>query len=254
MTKKILFTFLALFFASTFSFSQTADDCVTKFIEALGGKEKLAGLQTLKSKASVEVAPNMKAPITAYYVNNKSVRTEVELQGMKMIQVIDGDSGWYVQPFGGKKDPERMDAEMVREGKDEVDILGPLYNYKEKGSTVELIGKEDMEGTETFKLKVTKKNADVEYIYLDATSYLQLKQTSKHKFKDKEVESETLFSNYKKVDGIMFAFTAESRQVGEAKGQEIIFDSIEVNPKIDNSIFRMPPPGPAPATPEKDKK
>jgi hypothetical protein len=152
-----LFTAFAL--AGQLSYSQTADEVIDKYVAAVGGKDKLSNLKTAKLMANVEVGPNMKAPITMYIVNNKSMRTEFELQGMKMVQVVDGDSGWFINPFGGKKDPERMNEEQVKEAKDQMDLAGATFNYKSKGNSVELIGKEDMEGTEVYKLKITRRAA-----------------------------------------------------------------------------------------------
>jgi len=82
---------------------------------------------------------------------------------------------------------------------------------------------------------------DVSYQYIDATSYLLLKETSKQKFQDKEVESERIMSNYKMVDGLNFPFTMEMRQAGESTGQILTVENVEVNPKVDDSIFKMPP-------------
>ncbi len=240
MIKKLNVIVMALLMGVTMSFAQTADEIIAKHIEAIGGKEKIANLKTLKMKASVDVGPNMKAPMTMYIVAEKGLRVEFEMQGMMMIQCIDGDSGWVVQPFGGKKEAERMDKETIEQMKDQMDIRGSLFDYKSKGNTVVFLGKEDMEGTETYKLKVSKKNGDVETIYLDASSYLILKIVTKHTFKDKELQGETLFSNYKKVDGVMMPFTIDEREVGAAQGQAITFDSIEVNPKFENSLFKMP--------------
>jgi hypothetical protein len=252
MKKKIVFTTCMLFIGAL-TFAQTADEIVNKNIEAMGGKDKIAGIKTMKMVASIDIGPNMKAPITMYVVNNKSVRTDLEFQGMKMMSAAEGDSGWVVNPFGGKKEAERMNGEQIRESKEQMDIAGSLFNYKEKGSTVEYIGKEDMEGTDTYKLKVTKKTGDIEYLYLDAATYLTLKQTTKRKFEDKEVEGESLFSNYKKVDGIMFPFTIEARAKDSSQGQAINFETVEVNPKIDNAMFKMPAPT-ASTTPATDKK
>src|SRR5437764_6773536 len=179
MKKKLIFSALFLF-ATVFAFAQTADEIINKHIDAMGGKDKMTNLKTLKMVANVDIGPNMKAPMTMYVVNNKGYRMEMEIQGMKMINAFDGDSGWYIQPWGGKKDAERMNAEQIRESKDQADITGSLFNYKEKGNTVEYLGKEDMEGTDTYKLKVTKKTGDIEYDYLDASTYLKLKETSKH--------------------------------------------------------------------------
>lgn len=252
MKKKIALIVIALFMGVSMSFAQTVDDIINKHVEAMGGKEKLAALKALKLVMSIEIGPNMKAPATIVLVNGTKMRLDMSIQGMTMVQVVTGDSGWAINPFGGKKEAERMNKEEIQASKDQLNITGELYDYKAKGNTVELIGKEDMEGTETYKLKVTKKNGDVDYIFLDAKTYLELKITSKHKFKDKEIESDELLSNYKKVDGIMFAFTREERMSGEAQGQSMTADSIEVNPKIDDKIFIMPDaaataPNPPPA-------
>jgi len=234
--------------------AQSADDVVNKFIEARGGKAKWDQLTSLKMTGNIDIGPNMKAPFTILMKDKTKFRFEMEIQGMKMIQALDGDSGWAIVPFGGKKDPERMSPDDVKTAQEQADYTGDLYDYKKKGNTVELLGKEDMEGTETYKLKVTKKNQDVIYIYLDANTYLTLKETSKHKFKDKEVEGSSLPSNYKDVNGYKFPFVMEMRGSDEdSNGQSMTIETVEVNPKIDNTLFVMPPVASA-VEPPKDSK
>lgn len=241
-TKQLICLVTGVLF-TTFSIAQSVDEIVSHYVDALGGKNKWDNLKTLIFTGSVEVGPNMKAPVTMYFKDKNKMRFEMELQGMKMIQALDGDSGWSIVPFSGKTDPERMSPEEVKSTKQQADFTGDLYNYKEKGNTVELLGKEDMEGTETYKLKVTKKDGDVTYMYLDVASYLSLKETSRHKLKDKEVETVLLPSDYRDVDGYKFAFALEMRggEDEQAMGQLMTIDKIEVNPEIDNNIFAMPP-------------
>ena len=182
----------------------------------------------------------MKLPIVSTVVDRKASRTEIVFQGMTQIMVSDGETGWIISPFQGKTEPEKANEEMMKQAKQERDITGPLFNYKEKGNKVELVGKEELEGTDVYKVKITRIDGDVSYQFIDASNYLLLKETSKHKFQDKEVESETLFSNYKMIDGINFPFTVEVRQAGESTGQIVTVENIEVNPKVDDSIFKMP--------------
>ncbi len=245
MKIRTLLLLVAIAIGSQISFAQTADEIVNKYLAAIGGKENLAKLKTLKLNCSVEFAPGMKAPITMYYINNECMRVEVEVQGMKILSAVEGDSGWSINPMSGKKDAERMNADEIKESKEQMDLTGALFNYKEKGHTVELIGKDDMEGTEVYKLKISKKNGDLEYDYIDATTFLKLKETTTHKFNDKEVSGDVLLSDYRKAGDIMFPFAMENRQAGESQGQALIVGSVEVNPTIDRSIFKMPPPAPA---------
>lgn len=230
----------AITLTSFSSFAQNVDEVINKHIAAMGGKEKLTALKTVRLTGSVEVGPNLKAPVNMCIVDNKASKMEISLQGLTMIQAYDGTQGWMVNPFGGNKEPEMMNEDMIKEFKEQTDLAGPLFNYKEKGHQVELVGKEDMEGTDTYKLKVVKKNGNISYMYLDASSFLQLKETSKSISNDQEVESETLLSDYRNVDGIMFPFIMEERAVGAPQGQQIIMDKIEVNPVIEASIFTMP--------------
>ena len=109
MKKKLIFSGLFLL-ASVFAFAQTADEIVGKYVDAMGGKDKIANLKTLKATGSIDIGPNMKAPMTMFMVNNKSFRFDLEIQGMKMVQSYNDGSGWFIQPWGGKKDAEKMPA------------------------------------------------------------------------------------------------------------------------------------------------
>jgi hypothetical protein len=240
---RIIATAVIALLCSNITLGQTVDEIVNKCIETQGGKDKLESLKSVVMKGkAIWSGQGMEFPFTVTVKHNVAYRLEVAIQGMQMVQVIQGDSGWYTQPWTGKKDAERMAQDQVKASKDEMDLTGELYNYREKGHTVDLIGKEDMEGTETYKLKLTKKSGDVEYLYVDAGNHYILKKTSKHKFQDKEVEGETLYSDYRKIDGILFPFSTESRQVGQSMGGQVMkIDSVEINAKVDDSIFKMPP-------------
>lgn len=244
MKIKFLSILVLAFTMAVTTFAQQVDDVVNNYVNALGGKDNWNKARSVKMTGSVELGPNMTAPVTIYIKDRTKFRFELEFQGMKMIQAYDGDSGWSVMPFMGKTDPERMSEEEVRGVKDQVDFTGDLMNYKEKGNTVELLGKEEMEGSETFKLKVSKKNGDIKYLYIDAEKYIVLKETSVQKFEDKEVESVSIPSDYRMVSGLLFPFNMETRMDEESsQGQAVKFESVEVNPTIDNSLFVMPAAG-----------
>jgi len=253
MKIKTLVLLAAAAFLLPGAFAQTADEVINKHLEAMGGKDNISKVKTIKITASIEVAPNMKAPMTMVIVNNKAFRMDLQMQGMTMTQAVNGDSGWSIIPWSGKKDAERMNSEEIQDSKDQMDIAGALYNYKDKGHSVELLGKEDMEGTDVYKLKITKKSGDVEYDFIDASSYLKLKETNTHKYKDKEVTADVIYSDYRKVDGgILFPFSVEQREAGGSQGQPMNAEKVEVNVPVDENIFKMPPPAaPAPAEEKK---
>ena len=117
---------------------------------------------------------------------------------------------------------------------------GMLLDYKEHGRTVEYAGKEDLEGTPAYKLKVTQKSGDIAYVYIDAEQYLQLKQTAKTTLHGQEIESETTFGDFKKVDGLVFPHSIEQKAKGMPAGMVMTVTKVEINPSVTDSRFSMP--------------
>ena len=236
--------------------AESVDDIIAKNIQARGG-DKLRAVQTLRMSGKLLAGPGIEAPFTIEIKKPGRLRFEVVVQGMTIVQAVDGDVGWTIQPMTGKKDAERMSPDDLKETQDQADFEGPLVDYKKKGHKVELAGKEKIEGTDAYKLKVTKKNGDTEYIYLDADAFLEIKSEGKRIVRDTPVEFDSTTGDYKDVSGVMFPFSAE---LG-AKGQKLklSFTKIEVNPKIDDARFKMPAPSapdkkaPAPTPPPKGK-
>ncbi|HEY6248565.1 MAG TPA: hypothetical protein VI685_01315, partial [Candidatus Angelobacter sp.] len=109
-------------------------------------------------------------------------------------------------------------------------------------------GKEKVEGTDVYHLKITLKNGDIRNTYLDADSFLPIKTIAKTTIRGTEVELETAIGDYKQVDGIMFPFSIEQRPVGgQGPGQKITFKKVEFNIPVEDSFFTMPAPAPQPA-------
>jgi hypothetical protein len=187
----------------------------------------------------------MEAPIVLTWKRPNMVRMEFNVQGMIGIQAYDGTTGWMVMPFMGKKDPEKMSDDDIKDFAEMADFFeGDLFDYQKKGHTVELLGKEPIEGTEAWKLKVTKKDGNVSTMYLDAEAYLEIKSESRRKVRDQEVDIESTAGDYKEVGGLIFAHSYEQKQKGAPQGQVITLEKIELDPEVPASDFAMPPPAP----------
>ncbi len=141
-----------------------------------------------------------------------SVREEFSLQGMTAVQAYDGKNGWKISPFQGRKDPEKMSADETKSLIEDAEIDGPLVDWKEKGSTVEYLGTEDVDGTLAHKLKVTRKNGDVNYVFLDPDHFLEIRIVSQRTEHGAQVETETDLSDYEKVNGVYLPISIESGQ------------------------------------------
>jgi len=226
--------------------AQTADELIAKSNAARGGLDKMKAVQSIRMKGRMTMGPGLEVPITIEMKRPRNARMEFTLQGMTGVQAYDGQQAWGISPMGSQK-PEPLPPEMAKDLDNQADIDGPLVDYKAKGHQVELVGKEKVEGSDAWKLKVTLKSGDVQYIFLDADSYLEIRNESKRTIRGSEMELETTVGDYKEVGGLLFPYSIQSGARGRPEKQSFAFESIEINPAIDDARFKMPAPKPAEA-------
>jgi hypothetical protein len=186
------------------------------------------------------VGPGIEAPIVIEIKRPKSTRMDITIQGMVGTQAYDGARGWSLMPFGGSKVPQQMTAEEATLAEEQADMDGPLIDYKAKGNTVELLGKEKVEGADAYKLKVTLKNGVVRTMYIDAEHFLEIKEESKRTIRGTETEMETIVGDYKEVDGLMLPHSVDAGAKGSPQRQKLVIEKVEINVPIDDARFKMP--------------
>lgn len=220
----------------------TLDQVLAKHYEALGGLDAIKGMESAIFEGKMAMGPGADAPFKMYFRRPMKVRLEFTMQGMTGIQAYDGETAWMVMPFMGKSDAEVMADDQAKNMQEQADIDGPLVDWQEKGHKVELIGLEEVEGTEAYKIKVDLANGDVRYHYLDSEYFITIKQEGKTMMQGNEVEFETVLSDYKEVGGLMFPHSIESKPKGAPSGQVITIDQIEVDVEVADDLFTMPAP------------
>lgn len=202
------------------------------------GQEKLANINTIKMVGNV-VQGGMELPFTMYMSRPLKIKMEISIQGQQMIQAFDGESGWYISPMAGTLEPQDMGPDMVKDMKEQADFDGDLYNYEEKGSSLEFVGTEEAEGTEVYKLKLTKKNGDVSNYFIDTETYIILKTTAKRLIQEVEIESETILGNYQMIDGMAFPFSISTGMNGQV-GAEIVITEVIFEVEMGDDFFAKP--------------
>lgn len=232
-----LFSFVLPLLLSSAALAQNVDELINKNIEAHGGLAKLKAINSMRITGKIQGQAGMEIPMTVIKKRPNSMRIDVTFQGKNLAQAFDGTMGWQT-PFLGN-DAQKMTEDDLRDIREQADFDGPIVDYKEKGNTVEYVGKEDVEGTDAYKLKVTLKDGNVRYLYLDAENYLELKSAGKMKREGTEYDGETLFSNFQTVDGIVVPFSIEGKLNGQT-GQQITITKVETNVAVDDSMFKMP--------------
>ena len=233
MFKKLLFAGLA--FATLNVSAQTVDEIVAKNIEAMGGAAKLATLTSVKKTGTMS-AQGQEFPATINVVQSKGFRLDFEIMGTSNNQIITPTKSSMFMPIQQMTEPKVDSEEETKEKQGALDIHSALYDYKAKGTTIELVGNDKVDGADAYKLKVTLKTGKPAFFLIDKKSNRVVKTIAKGKGPDgTEQEIETPYGDYKQnADGFWFAYST-SFNGGMVS---VTFDKIETNIKIDESIFK----------------
>jgi outer membrane lipoprotein-sorting protein len=212
------------------------EELLDKYYKAIG-QDKIIKAQTMKMTGKI-FQMGMEMTMTIIKKRPNLSRTEVDVQGTKIVFAVDGENGWMIMPFTGSSDPQDMPADQLNNTKKE-DMDGPFFNWKEKGNMLELVGKEDMEGTPVYNVKITSKDSTVANYYMDATKFVILKMKAKVMSQGQMADVETKFSDFREANGIQNAYKIETMSNGQA-GAQITFDTFEYDVPMDNAIFKRP--------------
>src|SRR5438445_6500548 len=205
---QMLVVFLLLF--SSFAFSQTADELIAKNIQAKGGMDKIKAIKTVRMTGKLDAAGGFTGLIGQENMRPSLVKETFTLQGMTQVQAYDGSNGWQISPFGGRRDPEMLGEDDVRGLAEDADFDGPLVDAAAKGNKIEYLGHDQVDGDDAYKLKVTLKNGDIFYYYLDQDTYIEIQVEKQQFIRGSVRESVTLLGSYKPVNGVMYPFSLES--------------------------------------------
>ncbi len=226
--------------------AETLDQILARNLAARGGEAKLREIKTLRLTGRIVFGGGDFSIDAAWAQVQKRgglLRSEVTLQGLTAVNAYDAKEGWSMSPFGGRREAEKSSEDDARALAQQAEIDGPLVAWRDKGHKIEFLGTEDVDGTPALKLRVTRKDKDVQYIYLDPDSALEIRITTVRKVRGSEDITETDLGGYQQVAGVWFPFSIESGSKGGPRGSRIEVQRAEVNVPADDILFKVPAPG-----------
>ncbi|WP_266365584.1 LolA-like protein [Tellurirhabdus rosea] len=226
--------------------AQTVDEILDKYFAQTGGKDKWMALKSIKMSGKAK-AQGMDLPIVVLQEAPNKMKLTINFQGKEIVQpAFDGQTAWVTNMMTMK--PEKMETEDSELMKADTEVQDPFLNYKDKGYKAELQGKETIEGTECYKVKLTKKPVKVDgkeeenisyYFFSVADNVPIMVRSFGKKGPQKGQPVETYMSDYQEVNGMFFPFTTAQKVNGQ-QAFSMTADKIEINTDIDDKEFRMP--------------
>ena len=235
-----LIVLLAVSCLGGFVQAQTAEELVDKNIQAKGGLEKIKAITSVQVTGKFEGGEGFTAQVSQQNKRPNLVRETFSLQGMTAITAYDGSHGWQIRPFGGHKDAERIGEDRLRDLLLDADFDGPLVDYKEKGNTIEYLGHDEVDGDDALRLKVTLKNGDIIYYFLDPDTNLEIRKEVQQFIRGSIREKVYELGSYKAVNGVMYPFSISQGSKNNPREQTTTVEKMEVNLPIPDSDFALP--------------
>ena len=241
MTARVVFALALLLCAGT-ACAATADELIAKNIAARGGMDKLQAIKTLKMQGQLLAGGGFKLAYSETLKRPDKLRQEASVQGLTQVQAWDGQHGWSIQPFGGRKDPIPMSADDAKELAEGADIDGAWVDAAAKGNTVTYLGTEDVDGTNAHKLQVQLKDGNTLIVYLDPDAYLPIREIARRTVRGAQQVQQTDFGDYEQVNGVYFPFAISTGPKGAPPDQmtQLTISKAEANAPVDDSVFAFP--------------
>jgi outer membrane lipoprotein-sorting protein len=221
--------------------AQSVDDLVAKHVAARGGLTALRAITSTTATGKMRV-PGFDAVLAykAYAARPGSARIEVSIQGLTAIQAYDGTTGWQIQPFQGRKDPEKVGADDAKSLEEAADFEDALVDYRAKGNVVDYLGTEDVDGAPAYALRAKLKNGDEQIYYLDPDAMLTIRIVTKQVVRGAESQNVADYGDYEKVAGVWFPFEISTGPKGSSARTLITLDTLTANAPVPASLFAFP--------------
>jgi hypothetical protein len=230
--------------------------------QGVGASAKRAERTAAQDAAKETAEGQVQLPFRLEMKRPRKSRLEIDFAGKTAVQVYDGQNGWKLRPYLNRDDVEPFTAEEAKVQETKADLEPPLVDYAAKGSQVTFERMEQVDGHNAYKLKLTLKNGDVQHIWIDAHSYLDVKVEGVPRRMDGKMRTVWIYQrDFKSVQGVMVPNLYETSNEGSPQTHKMVIESVAVNRALDDARFAKPqvlvaatPPPAAPTTPAPAKK
>jgi len=230
---------LIALFCSITSTAQTADEIISKYIQAIGGKDLLTKITSVYTESTMDVM-GMLGDVKTTTLNGKGMRQDMDISGSAMTTCYNDKGGWSINPMAGSTTPEAMPETQYNAGKDQIVIGAPFINWIEKGYKAELAGNEAVGAVNAYKLNLIATDGTSSVYYFDPnTSYL-IKSVQMIEMQGQMIDNQITYSDYRQTEGYAVPYKMEMNIAGGQFQMAMTVNKVELNKPVDEAIFSIP--------------
>lgn len=223
--------------------NMSAAQIVERNVAARGGLQAWHAVNTMTMTGQIDVGGTkpVKLPFTMTMKRPHKNRFELRFDNQTAYQVYDGAQGWKVRPFLGRDGAEPYTPAEAKSAAETADLDGPLIDYASKGNQVEVQGMDTVEGHPAYKLKLTMKDHTERHVWVDATTFLELKMEGDPRKLDGRMHNVAVYyRDYHAENGLVVPHTVETVVAGVKQTHQMTIQHVTVNQAVDDSLFAKP--------------
>lgn len=222
----------------------TADQIVEKNVAARGGLDAWRKINSMVWMGHMESA-DPSVPRLSFVLEQKRPNKErfvMSEMSQKSMRVFDGTQGWKVKPNrDGSLDAQPYSPQDLEFARRAQGIDGPLVDYKAKGVSVESVSIEKIDGHKTYRLQVKAPAGDLHDVWIDATTFLDVKydRTSYRPDGEQGIVS-IVYRDYKTIEGLQIPTVLEIGGGAGKPSARMVIEKVGLNPPLDDKVFSKP--------------
>lgn len=209
----------------------SADQIIESYLQAVGGQQALAAIQDRTSKGTLSVFGMFGTLLMQEKVPNKAHQL-IDMGMAKVETWFDGNQGYRIDPNRGDGP---FSAEEVEGAKDNR-VIFPFLDYKEQGLKLRYLKSEKVGDSDADVVEGTDAKGKVTTYYFDKATHYLVKTIAPLPPNEGSGTQEITASDYRDVKGVKFPFKIVLTT--SALTLEMVFDSIEVNTGLAETVFQ----------------
>lgn len=219
--------------------AQTADEIISKYVDAIGGKDKLKNITSVYMESTIDVM-GMSGNMTMTTLNGKGMKQDIDIMGSIITSCFTDKGGWGVNPMTGSTTPETMSDIQYNTGKDQIYVGGPFVNFTEQGYKAELLGTENVANVNAFKVKVLAPDSTSSLYFFDPATGYMVQSVTQSEMQGQMVDNVITYSDYKATDGYFVPYKLDMSMAGGQVAMLMAVTKVELNKEVDEKIFVKP--------------
>jgi hypothetical protein len=221
----------------------SAEQIVEKNVTARGGLAawRAVNSMTMSGRMDAGGKQDTQLPFVMMLKRPHKSRLEIRFAEQTAVQVYDGARGWKIRPYLNRNEVEPYTPAEAKSAAATSELDGPLVDYAKKGTKVELVGAQAVEGKNAYKLKLTLKGGTVRHLWVDAKSFLELKIEGDPRRMDGKMRNVAIYyRDYNAEKGLIVPHVLETVVAGVQQSHKISIQSVAVNQSVDDALFAKP--------------